>query len=498
MRLTGDQQQVLTECLEKCACMKDPQCRKQVVNQLDEDIQDTIFHGHNTRSDILAIVQRCSDYPDGIVSLIKAVGFIENDSQAMEAVYQITVSLFMPDRRLSESFQSRRLLQVPPEVVEDAYRFSVSAPQRDLLGLPSPGSASLWRLLFVLHDTPPQPADNSWLFLSFLKALGRIIKDSEICSLLTGCVDRLETEHGYCSARLSEPVDQAADHPPYALIALNPKRFQDLKFQATTYIFREDADPLPSVERFDATEDELAGWVWQWICETFGEDEQPARVEVFLPRSCLFAVKPHTWPVCDDPEEIPSELGLEYQTVVRLDRIDRKSAEEKKADRWRQSRSKWKQKWGGYQCRASDSFDPDGCIRWLTKTEAKNPRVLLNRLRANDKPLVGFDFDFKSPETKPGLGTALLQAGIPVALWADGCRDQVARLLDGGSLGNLPEALFNARVKAAGEGDELTVSLLWDNPTRILPDVPEKTDKIDIQDADAFDDGGMIGPQGET
>ena len=85
-RLKSGQKAEFVEALLRCASMSDRDSRNAVVNELPDDIKDTIQRNPGNRVDVNNIVNRCMDFEDGIGKLVAALKTFEGPSLAMNGV----------------------------------------------------------------------------------------------------------------------------------------------------------------------------------------------------------------------------------------------------------------------------------------------------------------------------------------------------------------------------------------------------------------------------
>ncbi|MCP4345378.1 MAG: hypothetical protein GY795_07610 [Desulfobacterales bacterium] len=79
----------LVDALLSCACMSDRDSRNTVVNELRPDIKSSIRRNNADRIDVVNIVSRCLDFPDGINELVSIVRVFEGGSIGMQNVDRV-------------------------------------------------------------------------------------------------------------------------------------------------------------------------------------------------------------------------------------------------------------------------------------------------------------------------------------------------------------------------------------------------------------------------
>lgn len=512
-----DQKQQLAECLVKCDRMRHRENRDKVVEQLPERVGAiTIKRGDTDLDDALAIVSRCSQYPDGIESLIRVVHRFEKNSAPMKAVWRCLASLLMPDNVFWQEqmawFQEKMawfLLFSSAVGMEGrdalpAFESAVPVSARDRFHLSSPAKAGLWGVAFELCDVQDQESAYP-LLLPFLGAFPGIIRKDQHRKKFSDWLSQVQVRLGYDEAMEKKRIKpKAKRRAPYVLLHLQSKSTQGgANFHATVHVSRGHR-VSDSKAAFGGNQNQIAEALELWITSFFrDDDDQPECVEVFVPLKRLFDIAPHRWPTCLDPGLLSSRLGRDFPTVVRLDR--------KKAPLVRPAfRAEWKRKWRRFQELASDNT---GCRErwrklrelaandetfnncgepWVREKDADDLVSLRDAFKtSNAAPVMLAPFQPKSNKDRPDLAQVLLESGVPVAIWGDVGRGDMENLLEKVRLETLPADLKEVRLeaKASANDPDARVTLLWDDPQRELPAIlhePEKTE---------FTDDGLRGPQ---
>ncbi len=83
----------LIDALLACLTMRDRHIRDDIIDDLPDQIKNTIKTGDIDKTDVMNIVKRCQDFTGGIEKLIESVRYYEGASRNMEAVDKIIASL---------------------------------------------------------------------------------------------------------------------------------------------------------------------------------------------------------------------------------------------------------------------------------------------------------------------------------------------------------------------------------------------------------------------
>jgi len=489
MILTKDQVEKLARLLVRCGRLTIQHKRDVIIDKLPHDISENIERAGSPKDDVFRIVMRCNEHPGGIEQLVRYVHSSGKKYKPMKDVWEYLASLFRPNDSLANNLLSRFLFFSSAADIKgqdvDSFYHSIPVPTQRLYHLSSPKKTGLWKFVFQLYDVPPQDGKQQPLLLSFLRALTQVIEDEKYRKEYYAWLVKIEERLGNAVTDTPNQTECGIGHQaPYILLDLQPKSTPDRQnYRATIYIWQGKPVSAPE-EVFEGIETELAKQLDQWIADFFQEEAQPECIEVFLPRSRIFEIKPHLWPSCLDPNLISSRLGCDYPTVVRIDRVNRDAAPVRK-----KFRDDWVNKWGQFQSLASKISKMDGCSLWVEEEEVQNLGSLLNRCRASDAaPMMIAAFQPKLKTNQPGLAHVFLQSGIPVALWGDVDQEDMMKLLSMVCLKTLPVSLKELRLKVSENNFDAPVTLLWDDPQRELPDILHEPKKIQ------FTEDGLFGP----
>ncbi|HEY1353637.1 MAG TPA: hypothetical protein VGF67_28850 [Ktedonobacteraceae bacterium] len=271
----------------------------------------------------------------------------------------------------------------------------------------------------------------------------------------------------------------------YLLIVLEAVETDSLAFTVKAWLYseqEEEADPLDAPEegRWYREEnmpdllDELLGEIAaKSTLSDMAKDE--LNIEFFLPYRLLSLPVAH-WRFAEGT----GVLGARYQVVVRsLDRIGDRNAYDR-------SRASWKIK--GEMARTLVCGMSPAHIHWLD--EDSRGEQIYHRLEPPHTKILCLCFTQAPGALDPAYEQralrAMCKAGTPIALWpghpvadalqAKKFRAALRRLLQEHRPADLPAALLALRWAAVtakkGQGDHLghTLTLLWDDPKRPLPE----------------------------
>jgi hypothetical protein len=86
MRISFTQKSVLVTALLQCDAMGNPYTRQTVVNELPDEIKNSLHRGNTSNDDVMNIVTTCLNFQDGLKVLIQIVRHFENNSLGMQEV----------------------------------------------------------------------------------------------------------------------------------------------------------------------------------------------------------------------------------------------------------------------------------------------------------------------------------------------------------------------------------------------------------------------------
>ncbi|PSB01637.1 VMAP-C domain-containing protein [Merismopedia glauca] len=172
-------------------------------------------------------------------------------------------------------------------------------------------------------------------------------------------------------------------------------------------------------------------------------------IEFFLPSSLL------SWEVDKWELEPLTQIYLESVHEIRIRSLDRLSL------KYQLHREKWNKKWIFVQkCR-------NPIEQFLTSYCHCNINTLVGQLQ--DEKMLGVKLRSPLNSGHEGIASALYYSGTPLAIWlrrdplSGDCETEINRLLQDPLL-QLPARVFQKRCQS-----EQHISLIWDNPNRLIP-----------------------------
>ncbi len=459
--LDGPQQGKLAGLLEGCRCMNDKRERDQVIRKLGSDVRSQIQSEGSASIVVPEMVRVCSDYPDNIELLIRAVAAIERNSIPMGHLWDRlpdALGFSDPDIHgtISHVLEFLTAEKVPRKAMEAAFQASISAEKRRELELPAVHLMCRWRLLREAESLFQRP-DGTFPFADFIRRLLPGISDKEISKSLACWAAHLtgEPEKSFRkpakSAKLSAPEKAS---PPHLILRLFPNPSD--RYKVVFYLHQEGA-----CRGFDDAElppEAIGESLDSFLHQRIDRDAPPRAVEVMAPVDNIMALKPppHLWPLKAGRRR-GTPLGKQYPVYLRLDR------NEIPLD----LRDEWNRKWSRFQ----ETPSPSESTHWECDPSACSWETLEPKLdRTNGRPCLMLGFE--PAADADWFLDVLHDLSIPVALWGNGDRADIEALIDGGSLRDLPALIRDQRKDTSAENQDLPhrLSLLWDNPEREILD----------------------------
>jgi len=262
--------------------------------------------------------------------------------------------------------------------------------------------------------------------------------------------------------------------PPYLLIELAPKNnnkyyaVQAWLFMSSENIrkvYVEDKKPITLNEVPTLIEEILE------VIDRFKVNHNQLTIEFILPKHLLLSNVEHWKDGNGDP------IGANYRVVVR----SRERLRDKKLQRF------W--------CPCWDEAKKQGALQQA----AKNHTVLVNetqlrkfrtKVDAGKLCFVLASIPHILTDIKKDVFFALTKSGVPIALWPrhiknrDELKQQLSKLLSC-TLEQLPQCLFKSRRNLwENENEQHTgyhLSLLWDDPDRIPPELQDDPNKVPLE-----------------
>jgi hypothetical protein len=458
--------------------MKDKRRRMTIFHQLREEVQRVIDPDGSLDCAVFDMVRGCADYSDGVEDLILAVAHSEKGSIPMGRVWaELPAIMGFPDPEIHETIADALKItgeQIDREVMETAFKDSISAQLRAELGIPGVASMCRWRMLKETESLPQGP-DGRFPFADFICRLLPSISQRQIGPILLTWASHVSGESVASLRRKAEsgapPSDKDAARP-HLVVRLVPHPIDQDRYKAVFYLHRETecrSFPTERGEDDPGVSIEEVGNKLDAFLNDFDDEGLPRAVEVMAPCDRLSALKPapHLWKLQEGRRRKGAPLGRKYPVYLRLDRHE--NGGEKIAPDLRRD---WKTKWREF----SDATTPADVIHWECDPSACDYDVLEPRLcRPGTRPCLILAFEPDIQPDDPWLADILLETGIPVALWGDGEKGDIESLLEpllnGGSLRDLPAHIWNQRRGNPNTDPENAalphlLTLLWDNPDR--------------------------------
>lgn len=278
------------------------------------------------------------------------------------------------------------------------------------------------------------------------------------------------------------PKNNAADSP-YLLIKVTPNDIDgdcfiiqswllDGTYKVIDYLYAND-DSVPSQDLPNLLQGFLAQSSFRLM-----EAVEDLTVEFCLPRRLLSSDVDH-WVVIAG-RSTPVKVGIQHRVIVRsLERAHN-------MELW----PSWKSKWSRFQSHLLESGALDGSIAPFlicNEEDCENQESLYARLR--NHYVICLALTLIPPEiplSKADILDTVLDAGIPIALWPRHCVNHLQAsfdsLLSSCNLSELPKLVWKQRLEAASKRDEHhlghRLTLLWDDPDRLPPDVQPETQRF--------------------
>lgn len=473
--IDGRQQRELADLLEPCPCMKDARKRAIVRKQLDENIQSRINPDGSPDCAVMDMVSGCAFYPDGIEKLVLAVDREDRKTTPMIHLWERLPAVLGFSEPAAHQIVAGLLKSLTAEalgreIVEAAFSASVSEEFRTELKLPGVKSMCSWRLL---RETANLSLDKSGRhpFAGFVHRLLPGIADRTTRMELARWAVQVTGEPAsfFKAGAKAAAADKRSPERPHLTLRMIPDPTDPERYAVKFHLHRADEcreidPPADAGETEKRSSTQAAALLDRFLLQTFDEDALPKAIEIMIPADRIAALKPppHHWPL-NSGRRRETWLGRKYPVYLRLDRHENRG--EALAPDLRRD---WKTKWRAFEKAPS----PAACIHWEEDPGACSYESLESALcTRNGRPCLMLAFEPKPSPDDPWLEDVLLDAGVPVALWGDGAKADMEKLLkplfDGGSLRGLPAHLGERR-KGAPDKNALPqcLTLLWDNPER--------------------------------
>ena len=469
----------LVDALLNCPSISDQETRKYLIKDMPDDIKDTIDRHSNNRVDIANIVNRCLDFSTGIEELINIVRTFEGDSEPMRKVYDAIPSILCLESPISNRYLSDLLfifdkVSVQSNNLQSYYRASLPIKFKNQYK-----PQSIWQMITHLSSIPIQ-AGNTQPLVHFVQAIADHLSSGKEYEQLSNWICQLSTDFGLTSKKVIAQSD-TCDHeiyssPIYVLVHMipDPNNRNNERHEFAVKIYRwRNSDDVPCVyTKKDCDKNNILNIIDDAIASEFDEDDDIRAIEFILPCE-LLNLDVDEWKR-EDKFEWDSGLINDYQVVVRLDRYHYNGIKLK-----RHFRDRWKEQWNRFKT-MNDNDCAISSVFWVCNHENYDARKLCSEYRDDgEKTCLMQTF---LPQHHVDFGLAILNAGIPVAVWCkkyghhkddhEVIKNDLLKLIKDGDLTVLPDRIHKICRKPDQKKrlqDHLT--LLWDNPGRLPKDL---------------------------
>jgi len=389
----------------------------------------------------------------------------------------LTINLLYPELKdsLKHVLEDTR---IPENVLDEIFRRNI--PEHFKATGYSTTSTTLFekfdKIIDALADIPPQKDGSTPLF-KFLKDMIQEVNEENTKTELAKIIRKYSSDDIKPSDQTHRDQDE---NKLYLLIELTPdpsNRNRKLQFYNLKIYTWRDINHITC--SFTSTESiqiwEVQKILDQFIARGFNEKDKLQAIEFFLPCN-LLSLEVDQWPV-KEGYSFPVQLGQEHPVVVRLNRNQQMNGGKYFQIRY-PSRKRWEEKW---ECFFNERVLCNESVFWICDTRQYNPGELCEKFSCTQTALcliMTFIPD-ESPD-EIGLGHAIVQAGIPIALF---CRKtyqdikdnqsveaELKKILIEESLSALPETIYQIRTKAYKIDDiGRHLTLIWDDPERTIP-----------------------------
>jgi hypothetical protein len=330
--------------------------------------------------------------------------------------------------------------------------------------------------LTMIQENKTQPV------VHFVQSIADYLSPSKESDQLVNWVQNVVTDFGLVS-KIRIPSSGTYDNdiyicPIYLLVHLIPdlnNRNNELQeFVIHIYAWR-NPDEVPRIyTQSNCDKNQILDIIDDVINSKFDENDIIQGIEFILPCEWIH-LDVNEWKRNED-FEWGSGLINDYQVVVRLDRYHYQGRKLKS-----HFRDRWKKQWNRFMT-INNNYDSKTTIFWMCDHKDYDARLLCNEY-SHDENKTCLMQTFL-PQTPVDFGLAILNAGIPVAVWCnkfghqkkdhDIIKSNLFELVKDGNLIMLPERIKKICRKPDKKKrlqDHLT--LLWDNPEKLPKNLQE-------------------------
>ena len=492
-----DQSEMLekaTNYFLRCRYMKTKELRKQILLRLPGNLIQEIDAFPITSQDncnedfeeVFNLVNICSSDPNGLEKLAYALYQSEHASlswQQLDRYLRKSGEKLVTYTRLQELYNILKPVQWLDHLLGRAYRDSVPENWETLHNYDVPD-----KLRLVIEDLVKIPFqnDNTFPILEFVQRLAYFARDRPDKplhdSLRKWIMDRLN-DLGLTESQQIALREKAKKRRPYAAfyLLLTLDSASEVTFYTQAWLF-DDENCIINNVNLDLPDvpcllSDVPGLLEDLLkrCEDCLQDEmENLIVEFFLPLELL------SYPV--DQYAIAGlktsqSISLYHQVVVRsLDRVQN----------WKKSHT-WKNKWKLFiDCKHDEQLlNQNKNMMFVCHEEYYNgPEAFSAMLQGSSIACLALTFvPSNSPFQNDDILLAILEAGVPIALWP---REQsnypkalhqlLTELVSQHSVFQLPDLVKQQRYEALTSGNKQQhqghhLTLLWDDPNRLPPSI---------------------------
>lgn len=481
--------ETIVNLLLKCPSIKDRHQRDAIVGLLRPEIKQIIPRHDVDRIDVMEIVRTCLNYAEGIEELAGLIRFVEGDSSSCLEFDNFLRSLFpslVTAAFLENLQQIINEIRLPEADLQRIYR--KSAPS----GWSPPSGSDTTKTIYLMAKRLAgaiQQADGTHPLLSFIEYLQPAVSEKRIRNKLKSWNDALAKETGMTSQlnawrashRRKYSSSKAKETPPsqyHLLVKLQPDTLDKELIYADAWLISDDENEVRHLHTEDVPRplDSLSPLLNHFLSMSIRQIKDPRSnimVELFLPLHLL----------CFDLDQWKIDIGLNQETPlghcypVVLRSLDRTYSHHERG--YEQLMRAWQIHWNNFQ-EALATVKPVFC----NMKEYESRRNWQAFLEDTMCLVLTFVPPTNDEQTKVSLLKEIIIAGNAVALWPrkqtgslseDEIKTMYHSLLARCNFSRLPEILWQKRKEALKKDDEQHLvhhlTLLWDNPNRLPPDV---------------------------
>jgi hypothetical protein len=469
----------IANSLSSCLSVQNPDSRRVVLSQLP--FGDKIENNNQTNVHVFNIVKTAVDYRRGLETLVEVVSSFEGKSIPMQRVYDTLdneITLPIKWSRIS----SLKGILAKNQFEEDSIRRFYYQSSRSKTELPEWCNDDLLECCIEELAKQPHKAPNVPLPEFLINLLSEIeeveIKD-EIENWIKSAIVEMditfdEINRQVCAAQSDLP---AADGSPYLLVKVEPDQWKENEYQIKGWFLYNNKFKLLSVPDASCSVDDFPKLLEELIFESkqrlVAEFKKPASeiekliIEVFLPID-LLSSNLDEWKL-KVGKFTSRPIGHFSPLVIRS--FERVYDEDLRVQSW----GRWRQKWESRSktLTSTDIYsacaESDYCDRFFDKlTESSLIFLGLTLIPPRDSNLQAIEI----------LGP-MLDAGIPIALWLRSIDDnnvnviraEIEELIFNNNLDQIPDLVRSKRHRTTNQSFWKSITLLWDDPDRLPPDV---------------------------